>query len=715
MHIDRVTVNSFGAIKDKSLKLSPGLTVVVGHNGAGKSTWHAALYAALCGHRQTTAQFDRDFEDFWAPEDDPEWSVSCELTFDDGRLVEVHQDLRHQRSTVTELSSGATSHQENRTAEMVREIGLDRYSYAATAWIDHEASRVGTPDSLWQSVSMYVKDQEVQAALAWLGAARQRLGLAGSNGRRAQAQQDYDRLLEEAKRRAELRRRYEEETRALEIARENAAAASRQWRLAQAAVSRAAVRQIEGARSRIWPFQTGLIHLDMNGNGTQQNVDTDVHWTVAAAVRELEEAEAALETPEAKVAVEQPTGVPPSYVEDQGKSGGYAVLSPIVVVFGSLSMAAVLGIASTFLPPLGRAVALSLAVVIAAGAIVQHRLRRKPATPVESPPERPVAEQDFVVLTQNREVAMRRVMQASDQLMSALKARGVQAEDNESVRQLLDRYRAECTGRADAEGNEQTELADLHDRLELAREEARLAAEGFHDYEIPEAGDVDVHALHSQREAANIRVVASEQAVAAIASQFAEIDGVADLEEALRVAKDKLSRLQLLDETLLTTLDYLARARRYAFRPIAEGVEWRLWEHMVSIVGSQNITVEVDPKDMCVTVSEAGRRGRRNGHRSDSTDKLSKVFARISLGQHLGGQDEEKGPLLLDDIVSHGDDGRMVRALNRLLPISDQRQVVIFAQQEAVAVWARETRRSKPHVNLIRLTGICGDPEGDPE
>ena len=49
MRFVSVTAVAFGALADRTLRLREGLNVIVGPNDSGKSTWHAAMYAALCG------------------------------------------------------------------------------------------------------------------------------------------------------------------------------------------------------------------------------------------------------------------------------------------------------------------------------------------------------------------------------------------------------------------------------------------------------------------------------------------------------------------------------------------------------------------------------------------------------------------------------------------------------------------------------------------
>ena len=55
VRIESVTAHAFGPLTGETLELAPGLTVVAGVNESAKSSWHAALYAALCGRGQGRA------------------------------------------------------------------------------------------------------------------------------------------------------------------------------------------------------------------------------------------------------------------------------------------------------------------------------------------------------------------------------------------------------------------------------------------------------------------------------------------------------------------------------------------------------------------------------------------------------------------------------------------------------------------------------------
>jgi hypothetical protein len=96
MQIESVTARGFGPLSGQTLRLAPGFTVIVGGNESGKSSWHAATFAALCGRRRAKGRPGSDeqaFIDAHRPWSGEAWAVSCRLVLDDGREVELRQDL----------------------------------------------------------------------------------------------------------------------------------------------------------------------------------------------------------------------------------------------------------------------------------------------------------------------------------------------------------------------------------------------------------------------------------------------------------------------------------------------------------------------------------------------------------------------------------------------------------------------------------------------
>ena len=53
MRIERVVAHAFGALRGETLELAQGMTVICGPNEAGKTSWHAAIRAAVCGVRRS--------------------------------------------------------------------------------------------------------------------------------------------------------------------------------------------------------------------------------------------------------------------------------------------------------------------------------------------------------------------------------------------------------------------------------------------------------------------------------------------------------------------------------------------------------------------------------------------------------------------------------------------------------------------------------------
>ncbi|HEX6344761.1 AAA family ATPase [Umezawaea sp.] len=143
MRIESVTAHAFGPLAGRTLELAPGLTVIAGANESGKSSWHAAIYAALCGRRRgrgAATVAERRFAEQHKPWHGDDWRVSAVVRLDDGRRVELCQDLAG-RGGCRVVDVGQRS---DVSAEVVFEgapdgsrwLGLDRKSFAATACVN---------------------------------------------------------------------------------------------------------------------------------------------------------------------------------------------------------------------------------------------------------------------------------------------------------------------------------------------------------------------------------------------------------------------------------------------------------------------------------------------------------------------------------------------------------------------------------------------------
>ena len=141
MRFDSVTAHTFGPLVDQTLDLAPGLTIVYGPNESGKSSWHAALYAALCGMRRGRGRAMKEdvaFEAHHRPWDGDAWEVSAIITLDDGRVMELRQDLASKTGTARATVTG-----HDYTSEIINDgapdgavwLGLDRRSFLSTACV----------------------------------------------------------------------------------------------------------------------------------------------------------------------------------------------------------------------------------------------------------------------------------------------------------------------------------------------------------------------------------------------------------------------------------------------------------------------------------------------------------------------------------------------------------------------------------------------------
>ena len=142
MRFESVKAHAFGPFRDETLELSPGMNVVYGPNEAGKSSWHAALYAGLCGRRRDRRK-DKvaKFVERYRPWDgDTSWDVGAIIELDNGRRVELRHDLA---GRVNSSASDVEIAGRDYTNEIMFEgapdgaqwLGLDRRSFIMTACI----------------------------------------------------------------------------------------------------------------------------------------------------------------------------------------------------------------------------------------------------------------------------------------------------------------------------------------------------------------------------------------------------------------------------------------------------------------------------------------------------------------------------------------------------------------------------------------------------
>lgn len=141
MRFKSVTAIAFGPFKNRRIELAPGMTVIAGSNGAGKSTWHAALYAGLCGMRRGGGlrREDAVFEDRHRPWGEHQWAVAAEIERDNGQRVELRHDLDGRVDcSAIDLDIGADISGDiihDGSPDGSKFVGLDRWAFARTACV----------------------------------------------------------------------------------------------------------------------------------------------------------------------------------------------------------------------------------------------------------------------------------------------------------------------------------------------------------------------------------------------------------------------------------------------------------------------------------------------------------------------------------------------------------------------------------------------------
>ncbi|MEE8537210.1 MAG: AAA family ATPase [Acidobacteriota bacterium] len=157
MRIESVSITAFGPFKDKTLTFSPRMTVVHGPNEAGKSTWHSAVYAALCGIRRAAGKRkeDKEFEERHRPWDSEDWRVGARILLADGRRVKIDQELVHRVDCKAQLLDAEGLEADDLSQEIINEgtpdasrwLGLDRRSFLSTACVRQAELARTTEDS----------------------------------------------------------------------------------------------------------------------------------------------------------------------------------------------------------------------------------------------------------------------------------------------------------------------------------------------------------------------------------------------------------------------------------------------------------------------------------------------------------------------------------------------------------------------------------------
>ncbi|MDE2924642.1 MAG: AAA family ATPase [Acidobacteriota bacterium] len=314
-------------------------------------------------------------------------------------------------------------------------------------------------------------------------------------------------------------------------------------------------------------------------------------------------------------------------------------------------------------------------------------------------------------------------------LRTALGGRSVEDPDS-SVAGLLDRYEQRCRRNANAAAGwerrlqEQRQdwdrlqrLLDGSDRESLAarRDAAAARANQTADSLPAETDDIkglDDHELErtlaeARADAVNARIEVNRHEVQLAAD--ADLPSLAELEEERAAAEREVDLLRRANDILDKTREHLEAAQDEVHRMLAPDLREALQKRLSLVSDGRYSAVRIDPEEgMEVQLEVEDGVYRSATELSHGTVDQTYLLLRIGLAEALGDK-KESAPLFLDDATVHSDTARTSRFLDLLLALSDERQIVVFSQEEEVRRWAARRLAGDPRHRLIEL-----GPEGLP-
>jgi len=333
--------------------------------------------------------------------------------------------------------------------------------------------------------------------------------------------------------------------------------------------------------------------------------------------------------------------------------------------------------------------------------------------------ERAAARESLENQLSDREAAEKAVADAQAQcsnaerrIMAALAACGLDAPDAEAAGDALRHWqeeRKERLARFDRAAREYAELNALLDGGTLEELEARAFQHQREAEELAAAsGPIPGIAVETDldQEIRTAEKLASDAGLAAKSAGDRALDraqfvpGISEAEEALASAQQELERVTRLNRTLTLTLEFLKRAEERAHRDIAPHLAAGLRRWLPGVTQSRYREARVDPRDLSVQVLGTDDEWRDASLLSHGTAEQIYLLLRVVLAERLATTGETC-PLILDDVLVQSDLARKHALLDAIVPISRERQVILFTQEEEVLRWAQANALAPDRVVLL--------------
>ena len=192
MIIKSITAGNFGILKNSTLNFKEGMNIISGPNESAKSTWHAAIVAAICGLRRGRGvrKEENEFKKRFFPWNSTAWDVSAEVVTDLGEVLNVNQDLANLVSSkVLKLGKNVTTEFEiEGSPDLSTLVGLRRDIFGLTASIRQADIRLsaenaqGLQEAIQSAISSGGSGSPAASAIAALANFKQQhVGIARAN------------------------------------------------------------------------------------------------------------------------------------------------------------------------------------------------------------------------------------------------------------------------------------------------------------------------------------------------------------------------------------------------------------------------------------------------------------------------------------------------------------------------------------------------------
>ncbi len=327
-------------------------------------------------------------------------------------------------------------------------------------------------------------------------------------------------------------------------------------------------------------------------------------------------------------------------------------------------------------------------------------------------------------------------------LRTALGSRGLE-DPAASVAGLLDRYEQSCLRNAgvaaqrlqDRERRLRDQRNDwdhlqrllggsdrrsLAARRDAAADQASRAADSLpaeaDDFRKLDDDVLERKLVEARADAVDARIEVNRKQVELAAD--GDLPSLAELEEEQAAAEREVVLLRRASDILDTTREHLKAAQDEVHRMLAPDLREALEKRLSLVTDGRYSAVRIDPEEgMEVQLEVEDGVFRSATELSHGTVDQTYLLLRIGLAEALGDR-KESAPLFLDDATVHSDTDRTIRFLDLLIALSEERQIVVFTQEEEVREWAARSLTGDARHRLIELgrNGLPVQPgdEADP-